>query len=105
MEPPYSAWADWLSKFHTSPEWIQALWLTVGPVTVLGMTGLVLRAVKEIAVLLAQRQREEAWQGHPVCAIHRTTDGRWMLSAPVAVQELKSEEAGEQGGLPLPVRH
>ena len=101
MEPPYSAWADMLAKFHTSPEWIQALWLTVGPVTVLGVTWLVMRAVREIAVLLAQPPRQEAWQGHPVCAIHRTADGRWMLSAHGAVWELK---AGEQGGLPLPVR-
>jgi hypothetical protein len=105
MEPPYSVWADWLSKFHTAPEWIQALWLVSVPATMLGMTWLVMRTAREIAVLLAQRQREEAWQGHPVCAVSRTTDGRWMLSAPVAMQELKSEEAGEQGGLPLPVRH
>jgi hypothetical protein len=76
----------------------------VGPVTVLGVTWLVMRAVREIAVLLAQPPRQEAWQGHPVCAIHRTTDGRWMLSAPVAVRELESEEAEEQGGAPLPVR-
>jgi hypothetical protein len=104
MEPPYSVLADMLAKFHTAPEWIQALWLVSVPATMLGMTWLVMRAVREIAVLLAQRPRAEAWQRHPVCAIHRTADGRWMLSAPVAVRELKSEEAEERGGAPLPVR-
>jgi hypothetical protein len=59
MEPPYSVWADWLSKFHTAPEWIQALWLVSVPATMLGMTWLVLRAVKEIAVLLARRPRQQ----------------------------------------------
>ncbi len=104
MEPPYSVWADMLAKFHTAPEWIQALWLVSGPATMLGMTWLVMRAVREIALLLAQRPRAEAWLGHPVCAIHRTADGRWMLSARGVVRELESEEAEEQGGAPLPVR-
>ncbi len=27
MEPSYSVWADWLSKFHTWPEGVQALWV------------------------------------------------------------------------------
>jgi hypothetical protein len=37
MEQPYSAFADWLSKFHTWPESIQALWLLSVPLTVLGL--------------------------------------------------------------------
>jgi hypothetical protein len=98
MEPPYSVWADWLSKFHTAPEWIQALWLVSVPATMLGMTWLVMRTAREIAVLLAQRPRAEAWQGHSICPIYRTADGRWMLSARGVMRELKSEEAEEQGG-------
>jgi len=48
MDQPYSAWADWLSKFHTWPESIQALWLLAVPATLLGMTWLVMRGVAEI---------------------------------------------------------
>ena len=39
MEQPYSVLADWLSRFHTWPEFIQALWLVAVPVTVLGGRG------------------------------------------------------------------
>ena len=37
MDQPYSLWADWLSKFHTWPEFIQAQWVVAIPVTVLGL--------------------------------------------------------------------
>ena len=45
MDQPYSAWADWLNKFHTSSEWIQALWLVTGATTVLGVTWLAMRGL------------------------------------------------------------
>jgi hypothetical protein len=45
-QPPYSAWADLLAKFHTSPEWIQALWLVAVPALLLGT----LYLIKEVAV-------------------------------------------------------
>ena len=51
MDQPYSAWADWLNKFHTSSEWIQALWLVTGATTVLGVTWLVMRGLCEIICL------------------------------------------------------
>ena len=51
MDQPYSAWADWLSKFHTWPESIQALWLLAGPATLLGVTWLIMRGVAEIVRL------------------------------------------------------
>ncbi len=56
MDQPYSAWADWLNKFHTSSEWIQALWLVAGTVTVLGVTWLVMRGVCEM-IWLSRRER------------------------------------------------
>ncbi|WP_201838590.1 hypothetical protein [Microvirga zambiensis] len=56
MDQPYSAWADWLSKFHTWPESIQALWLLAVPATLLGMTWLVMRGLAEI-VRLARGDR------------------------------------------------
>ena len=43
MNPPYSFWADWLSKFHASSDLIKALWIVAATVTALGVTALVLR--------------------------------------------------------------
>ena len=37
MEPRYSVWADWLSKFHTWPEAVQALRVVGLTLTALGM--------------------------------------------------------------------
>ncbi|RDI56417.1 hypothetical protein [Microvirga subterranea] len=51
MEQPYSVLADWLSKFHTWPEFIQALWLVAVPVTVLGVTWIVMRGLRDIAAV------------------------------------------------------
>ena len=47
MDQPYSVIADWLSKFHTWPETIQALWLVAVSVTVLGVTWIVMRGLRE----------------------------------------------------------
>lgn len=55
MEQPYSVLADWLSKFHTWPEFIQALWLVAVPVTVLGVTWIVMRGLRDIAAVLRRR--------------------------------------------------
>ena len=49
MDQPYSVIADWLSKFHTWPESIQALWLIALPVTVLGVTWIVMRGLRDTA--------------------------------------------------------
>ena len=45
---PYSAWADWLNKFHTASETIQALWIVASAVTVIGVTWVVTRGVVEV---------------------------------------------------------
>jgi hypothetical protein len=37
MDPSYSAFADWLSKVHTAPPLIQALWILAGPATLVGI--------------------------------------------------------------------
>ena len=57
MEPPYSAFADLLNKFHTATPTIQALWLLVVPATVLGVTWLVMRTLREIAAAKAPAQQ------------------------------------------------
>ena len=48
MDQPYSFLADWLSKFHMASEPIQALWIVALSATVLGVTGIVMRGVREI---------------------------------------------------------
>ena len=37
MDQPYNAFADWLAKFHTSSEPIQALWIVAIAATVIGL--------------------------------------------------------------------
>jgi hypothetical protein len=62
MDQPYSIVADWLSKFHTWPESIQALWLIAVPVTVLGVTWIVMRGLREVVA---------AWLGRGEAMLHR----------------------------------
>jgi hypothetical protein len=73
MDQPYSVIADWLSKFHTWPESIQALWLIAVPVTVLGVTWIVMRGLRDL-IRLSHRD-----QGHPVHSICQDKLGRWVL--------------------------
>jgi hypothetical protein len=64
MDQPYSVIADWLSKFHTWPESIQALWLIAVPVTVLGVTWIVMRGLRD--TVAAWRGRGEGQLEHGV---------------------------------------
>jgi hypothetical protein len=66
--PPYSFAADLLSKFHTSPDWIQALWLIAVPALVFGIGWL----VKEMVVALARRRQPE---GELLLSVYRRVDG------------------------------
>ncbi|MFC4174893.1 hypothetical protein ACFOYU_23030 [Microvirga sp. GCM10011540] len=78
MDQPYSVIADWLSKFHTWPEFIQGMLLVAVPVTVLGVTWLVMRGLRDLAAVW--RGRGEAtlygvsrtWPGPPL-----TDRGGW----------------------------
>jgi hypothetical protein len=63
MGPPYSAWADWLDKFHTSSDWIQALWLVSGSLTALGVTWLVMRAIRDIVCAVLMRNARKSTLG------------------------------------------
>jgi hypothetical protein len=73
MDQPYSHFADWLSKFHASPEFIQALWLLAIPATLLGLTWLVLRSVREI-ISFSRCER-----GQLVYGVYQDSQGRWMV--------------------------
>jgi hypothetical protein len=85
MDQPYSHFADWLSKFHASPEPIQALWLVAIPVTVLGLAWLALRGIVDL-VRLARGEHQERggrlshrWRGHLVYGVYQDDQGRWMV--------------------------
>ncbi|WP_114945388.1 hypothetical protein [Microvirga calopogonii] len=75
MEQPYSAWADWLSKFHTWPELIQALWLVSVPLTFIGATWLLMRGLRDLIPALSRRR----WRGHLIYGVYQDPQGRWMV--------------------------
>jgi hypothetical protein len=65
MENTYSVCADLLSKFHTSAEWIQAVWLVSLAAAMLGVTRSVMSPLRDFAV--AARLRAEirsAWRAY-----------------------------------------
>jgi hypothetical protein len=74
MDQAYSPFADWLSKFHTSSEPIQALWIVALSATVLGVTWIVMRGVREI---VGRRARRPGESGHQLFDLEQ--DGRWLV--------------------------
>jgi hypothetical protein len=64
MDQPYNVVADWLSKFHPWPETIQALWLVAVPATLLGVTWIVMRGLRD--TVAAWRGRGEGRLVHGV---------------------------------------
>ncbi|HZH53777.1 MAG TPA: hypothetical protein VEZ16_18075 [Microvirga sp.] len=77
MDQPYSVWADLLNKFHTSSDPIQALWLVAAPVTVLGVTWLVMRGLRDIAVAI--RRPRSAAGGLLVYGVVQDASGQWHV--------------------------
>jgi hypothetical protein len=98
MDQPYSAFAAWLSKFHTAPGAIQALWLVAVPLTVLGVAVCLMRTVQEVAVAALKGRGQ--WRGHPVYVI--PSSPRRTLAAPCAGRgrELTAEDLAEHGAAP-----
>jgi hypothetical protein len=78
MDQPYSIVADWLSKFHTWPAFIQMLWLVVPSVTVLGTTWLVMRGVRDAAAAWRTGSRDEQ-HGRLVYGVIEDEDGRLLV--------------------------
>ena len=64
MEPSYSVWADWLSKFQTSSEGVQALWILCLTVTALGLIAGATRVLVAFAGIFQRRERagEAGWR-------------------------------------------
>jgi len=76
MEPSYSVLADWLSKFHTCPAFIQMLWLVAPLAALLGTTWLVMRGLRDIVAVW--RGRGEP-RGRLVYGVIEGADGRLLL--------------------------
>lgn len=77
MDQPYSAVADFLNKFHTSPVIIQALWLLAVPVVVLGVTWFVMRGLRDIAVAVVHPRSET--RSLLVHGVVQDPDRRWYV--------------------------
>ncbi|MBZ6074905.1 hypothetical protein [Microvirga puerhi] len=80
MDQPYSLAADWLSKFHTAPELIQALWIIAIPVTVLGLAWIVMRGLREIVLAARGEGRARPWP--PARTRYPDGDGLPILTPP-----------------------
>jgi hypothetical protein len=55
MEPSYSAFADLLAKFQSSPEWIKALWLVTAATMVVGVSRCVADVLKALIAAAVRR--------------------------------------------------
>jgi hypothetical protein len=98
MDPSYSAFADWLSKVHTAPPLIQALWILAGPATVVGVTACIAWAAREIAAIRAGARRAAEPEGIWLHAVDRTPEGRRMLPSRGRARELE-DRSPPQGAL------
>jgi hypothetical protein len=80
MDQPYSAFADLLSKFHTAAIEIRALWLFIVLMLGLGMTWLVMRGLRDVAVAMRRerRPRQEA-TGLLLYGVVQDRDGNWHV--------------------------
>lgn len=69
----YSLWADLLNKYHTSPEWIQVLWLFAIPLLLFGLGW----CLKEAVVAFAKRKQPP--RGELVYSIYRNNDNELLV--------------------------
>jgi hypothetical protein len=76
MEPStYSIVADLLAKFHTSSEWIQALWLVALPAALVGMTWCVADVLKALITALTPRRAGDGVVDMPASG---EVDAQWL---------------------------
>jgi hypothetical protein len=74
-DQPYSPFADWLSKFYLVSEPIQALWIVALSATVLGVTWIVMRGLREIL----SPHRHPSWVRLPVGRHRPDSDDPWSI--------------------------
>lgn len=92
MHQPYNAWADLLSKFHTSPDWIQALWLIAVPATVVGLAWCV------ADVLKAALMHRSAPRGPMLYGVFEDGEGRWLVYRGGEVRVVERAQVGGPEG-------
>jgi len=73
--PPYSPFADWLSKFHMASEPIQALWIVALAAVALGLCWSVTAPLR---LWLARRERSRP-RGELVYGVFRDWEGRLLV--------------------------
>lgn len=73
MDPNYSFFADWLSKFHDSSLFIQALWVVCLTVTVAGTIQIVMNGLRDVF-----GSSRGVQQGTLIYAIFQDPRGRWI---------------------------
>jgi hypothetical protein len=99
VSPPYSPFADWLSKFHMASAPIQALWilaLTAVALATLWTLAAPFRLwLAALASRRADRQPEPRQppdpQGELVYGVYRDRDGRWLVYAQGEVRAMEAE--------------
>ena len=86
----YSPFADWLSKFYLASEPIQALWIVALSATILGVTWIVMRGLREIVRTLRHpRERAEFSDGYGP-----NPDGSWIVSRHGSPRDRAEERPG-----------
>jgi hypothetical protein len=87
--PPYSPFADWLSKFHMASEPIQALWIVALAAVALGFCW---SLAAPLRFWLAARRPRGGPGGELIYGVYRDPDGRMLVYLDGRVREL--DEAG-----------
>src|SRR5215212_11044195 len=88
---PYSPLADWLSKFHTASEPIQALWIVAIVVVALGIVWAFTLPLRVWLSALRERgERRGAEGGELVYGVYRDGQGRWLVYAEGEVRALEA---------------
>ncbi len=87
--PPYSPFADWLSKFHMASEPIQALWIVALAAVALGFCW---SLAAPLRLWLGARHHRSGPRGELVYGVYRDPDGRMLVYLDGRVREL--DDAG-----------
>ncbi len=87
MDQPYSPFADWLSKFHTSSEPIQALWIVALAAVAVSF---VWSLTASLRLWLVRRHRAEPL-GELIYGVYRDGEGRWVVYAVEEARALNEE--------------
>jgi hypothetical protein len=88
--PPYSPFADWLSKFHMASEPIQALWIVALAVVALGFCW---SLAAPFRLWLAGRRPWRGPGGELIYGVYRDPDGRFFVVCDGRVRAVEDASA------------